>query len=102
MAPTTPKVNGIDVDYSALPERYREGMQRWIENGIIPGGALRLILEHDLDAVCRCDDDMVEWLPRIYRWMYNDAPSGCHGSAAVVNAWEAWRRNPTLSPRPRG
>jgi hypothetical protein len=67
MAPTTPKVNGIDVDYSALPERYQEGMQRWIEHGIVPGSALRLILEHDLAAVCRCDDDMVELLLRPQR-----------------------------------
>jgi hypothetical protein len=85
------------VDYKPLPERLRDTMRLWIEKGIPPGSGTKLILCHDLAAVCACDDETVAELPAIYRWMYNNAPAGCHGSKQVVEAWGKWRRNAVLT-----
>ena len=91
----TPQVDGMAVDYSALPERLRDAMRLWIEKGIDPGTGtgLKMILAHDLFAVLYCDGQTVAELPPILRWLHNHAPSGCHGNAKVVDAWGKWRRS---------
>ena len=79
------------VDYSTCPI-HAESLRLWIEKGIAPGTGLKYILAHDLVAVCYCDDETVKQLPALYRWIYNHAPSLCHGSAERVEAWGKARR----------
>ena len=77
-----------DLTYSRLPERYREGMKRYIEEHITPGSFLRSMLECDLMGVMgHVDPDMVCELRRIYAWIYNEAPGICWGSPEKVTAW---------------
>ena len=85
-------VDGIEIDYSGLPEAHRERVRLYIEHGAYPGFGWRAILSHDLEAVVRCDDATVAVLPQIYRWMHNHAPSQCHGSAARMAQWMEARR----------
>ena len=75
-----------DTEYQKLPEQYREGMRRYIEEGIMPGSFLRAVLEDRLhDAVVRCDN--ISQLKDIVLWIYNEAPSACWGSPEKVRDW---------------
>lgn len=77
-----------DLTYSKLPECYREGMKRYIEEHILPGGFLTAFLECDLQKVMtRVDLDMVCELRNIYLWIYDEAPSSCWGGPLKVRAW---------------
>ena len=87
-----PEVDGEPVDYETCPEQHRESLRLFIERGIDPGTGLKLILAHDLAAVCYCDDQTVAQLPALFRWIYNHAPSLCHGSKERVEAWGKARR----------
>ena len=75
-----------DTDYQKLPEQYRDGLRRYIEEGIMPGSFLRAVLEDRLhDAVVRCDN--ISQLKDIVLWIYNEAPSICWGSPEKVRDW---------------
>ncbi len=75
-----------DTEYQKLPERYREGMRRYIEEGIMPGSFLKAVLEDRLhDAVVRCD--ILPQIRDIVVWVYNEAPSQCWGSPEKVRQW---------------
>ena len=75
-----------DTEYQKLPEQYREGMKRYIEEGILPGSFLRAVLEDRLhDAVVRCDN--ISQLKDIVLWIYNEAPTNCWGSSDKVRDW---------------
>ena len=77
-----------DLTYSKLPERYRGGMKRYIEEHIAPGHFLRAMLECDLQEVmCRVDLDMVCELRNIYLWIYNEAPGTCWGNVEKIEKW---------------
>ena len=77
-----------DLTYSRLPERYRGGMKRYIEEHIPPGSFIRAMLENDLQGVMgNVDLDTVSELRNIYLWIYNEAPGICWGSPEKVTAW---------------
>ena len=76
-------------NYDLVPVAHMaDGMRRYIENGIMPGGFLTAILCNDLMgaarkgdvANCRCLSDWATWL-------YNYAPPTCFGSEERVAAW---------------
>lgn len=74
-------------DYSVLPEHMREGMQRYIEHGIVPGSFLRSVLENDLmGALKNADDINLHRLPDYGRFLYNDMPTAIFGSPKKVKA----------------
>ncbi len=85
-------VDGVAVDYSGLPEFCRETIQRYIEGGIAPGGAMTLILRGDIHAVCAADEQTFAALPQIVRWLHNHAPSGSWGSYGAIQPWMDARR----------
>jgi len=75
-------------DYSGLPEGLRNGMKRYVEDGIRPGGFLTACLENNLTgAVNRADATNLPRLQDIVRWLYNEAPGSCWGSVDQVHAW---------------
>ena len=81
-----------DTEYQKLPEQYREGMRRYIEEGIMPGSFLRAVLEDRLhDAVMRCDN--ISQLKRIVMWVYTEVPSICWGSPERVRDWMRSRKS---------
>lgn len=76
-----------DTTYSGLPAQYREGMRRYIEEGILPGFFLVAILSNDLYAsVAQCSGPMDD-VKSVVRWIYNEAPSRCWGSPEQVRDW---------------
>ena len=81
-----------DTTYSRLPETYREGMRRYIEEGILPGSFLVAALSNNLHAaVTQCSGPM-EDLKTVMMWLYNEAPSRCWGSLGNVREWVALTR----------
>lgn len=76
------------IPYDKLPRHLRAGMERWIEEGILPGGTLRMILSNDLMAVCSADSETLAAMPSIMRWIYSEAPSQCWGSADALKTWK--------------
>ena len=86
-------VNGGPVDYTGLPDYMRGGMQRYIEQHIKPGDFLCCGLANNLcGAVEHADDDNLKLLGIYVRWLYNNAPSGCYGSAEKFGSWLAQRK----------
>ena len=81
-----------DIPYSRLPEIYREGMRRYIEEGILPGSFLTAVLSNALHAsVVQCSGPM-EDLKTVMMWIYNEAPNRCWGSVQKVKEWVALTR----------
>ncbi len=75
-------------NYELLPEHIRGAMQRYIENRIEPGGFLTAVLSNDLmGAMARADNINRIELYSICNFIYNEAPSTCHGSPEKVRAW---------------
>lgn len=63
-------------------------LQRYVDQGIEPGGFLRAVLENDfMEAAGRADDFNQRHLHDWARVIYNDVPSGCHGSREAVAEW---------------
>jgi hypothetical protein len=74
----------------AVPEHLRGGLMRYVENGIPPGSFLTAVVSNDLfEAMGRADEISRLNLLQVIRWLYNNAPRACYGSAGQVRAWLA-------------
>ena len=63
-------------------------LHAYVEYGRPVGGFLTAVLANDLQKACgRADDTNIWNLPAFAAWVYNEAPSGCHGSREKVEAW---------------
>lgn len=93
-------------DYAKLPLHMRDGMKRYIDYGIPPGSFLIAVLCNDLKgAFMRADNVNADRMRDFVDFLYNEAPSQCHGSPAVVTAWMTaggleGLRKPTLDKTP--
>ena len=75
--------------YADLPQALQGGVQRWIEERILPGDFLTAVLENNLtQAFARADEHNRARLFEIVGWFYNEAPSPCWGSVEKVRAWQ--------------
>lgn len=76
---------------AGVPVSLRGGLVRFVLAGIRPRSFLSAVLANDLiSAVTRADDETsIEDLRAVTRWIYNDSPSQCHGSAGIVADWVA-------------
>ncbi len=82
----------MTLDYSGLPERWRETMRRYFEGGCRPGSFLTSCLRNDLcAAIVNADADSLTGLPPICRWLWSEAPIVSWGSIAKVDNWIAAR-----------
>lgn len=62
-------------EYEIIPQLTRDGIMRYVERGIQPGGFLTAVLCNDLyTAVGRADRDSIAALPAIVRWFANNCP----------------------------
>ena len=78
----------MTIDYSILPEHMRDGARLYIENGIEPGSFMSAVICNDLmEAFGRADMINKLCMFDIVRFFYNEAPAGCHGSPATMDAW---------------
>jgi len=75
-------------NYSELPVGLQDGMQRYVEDGILPGDFLTAVLENDLKtAVFRADDNNIKLIPEIVKWVYWEIPNPAWGSPKDVKEW---------------
>ena len=76
------------IDYSAQPDHMRDGMRRYIEKGIEPGGFALACLTNDLvSAFARADDINLAAMSAWVRWLYYAGPAPAWGTKAKVAAW---------------
>lgn len=85
-------------DYDKLPTPdLRGSLEAYIEHGYMPGHFLTAVLSNDLfDAVGRADSYNLSLIPNIVIWIWNEAPSACHGSREKVRTWHEkfWPKQP--------
>ncbi len=79
---------------SGIPEHMVDSIAEWIETAMIHpalmGAFLRAVLVNDLhNAVVTADPANLAALPDWVRFLYNEAPSACYGSAEKLLAWHA-------------
>lgn len=78
----------MTTNYEQLPGHIQGAMQRYIEKGIDPGSFLTAVLCNDLmGAMGKADEINRERLWDICCFVYNDAPSVCHGSIEAFQSW---------------
>lgn len=76
------------LNYDKAPENMRGGLQRFIENGILPGNALTAVLENDLKrTIAHADETTLANLRSLVQWIYCEAPGSCWGSPQLVREW---------------
>lgn len=86
------EVNGGPINYNLCPEKFRGGLERYIEYGIDGGDFLTAFLEGDLfGALGRADHETRYMLHDIAVFLYNYCPR-CYGSPEAVSAWKEHRR----------
>jgi hypothetical protein len=76
----------------------QDGARLFIEHGIEPGSFFTAVLANDLmGAFDRADHINERAMKDICSWVYNEAPSNCHGSYAIVENWILRKRKENLS-----
>ena len=71
-----------------IPERMMGSIERYVENGIIPGRFLKAIIENNLsDAVGQADIENLQNIPAYVSYFFNEVPSACWGSKKKMDKW---------------
>jgi hypothetical protein len=86
-------VDEAKTNLKKIPEHLRGGLLRYLDAGIEPGRFLCSVLDNDLcEAALRCSDDPARadaTLHQLCSFLWNFAPSRCHGSKEKRLAWQA-------------
>jgi hypothetical protein len=79
----------MKIDYSTVPVDYMAGaVQRYVENGLEPGGFMTALLtNHLFDAVKRADGLNIAHIPQWVVWIETNLPFACYGSRDKYQAW---------------
>jgi hypothetical protein len=76
-----------------IPERIKQGLDRYMEYGVLPGHFLKCVLMNDLlGAVRRADPDSHAALREIVFYVYDKLPGESIGSQEKVLAWSEKKR----------
>ncbi len=76
-----------------LPERFREAMRDYLGQGILPGAALRALLEGAGVRFCMAmDPDELHALAGAQAWLEAHLPRQCWGSRDQVQLWIVYLR----------
>ena len=68
-----------------IPKVTKDSLDRYVNEGIMPGGFLRAVLTNDLaSAVFKADSNNLAALKDIMLYIYNEVPSDAWGSTATV------------------
>jgi len=81
-------------NYNMLPEHFRDGMKRYIENGIIPGNFLQAVICNDLKkSVWYADNiDTILQLSNCINFFHWEIPGTAWGSKEKMEAWAGTHR----------
>lgn len=78
----------VKADVSLIPEHMREGLLRYVEQGIAPGSFLEAVLCNNLkEAVSSADHINIKCLPDWITFLHNYVPASCWGSIENYEAW---------------
>ena len=68
-----------------IPQHTKDALDRYVNEGILPGGFLVKVLSNDLfGAVGHADSENKKALADICAYIYNELPSGAWGSKQIV------------------
>jgi hypothetical protein len=71
-----------------IPEHMWDGIRRYVDLGIPPGGFLTALLENDfMEAIIHADDISIFLMKDWARFIYNYLPDECWGSKEKVKLW---------------
>lgn len=77
-------------DSKHCPEHLKQGIIRYVVQGVPTGDFLRCCLQNDLKgAVGHADLESLRCLIHVVAFLHNKVPSMCWGSPAAVKAWLA-------------
>lgn len=80
--------NLIHDEYFPVREDLLGALERYLNNGIMPGGFLTAVLENNLaEAFGRADDTNSRNLKNIVGYVYNHVPGSAWGSRAKIDQW---------------
>lgn len=66
----------------------KEKLRLYLEHGIEPGGFLMAVLSNDLvGAFSKADNENLQILDEIVKYVYNNLPSNSWGSREIVSTW---------------
>jgi hypothetical protein len=79
----------FNIDYDSVPAPHMKGaVQRYIENGIHPGGFLGSLICNDLrGTVLRADQINQQLIGPWLHWFRDHAPSSCWGYPEAMDDW---------------
>ena len=68
-----------------IPQATKDSLDRYVNEGIMPGSFLRAVLTNDLaSAVFKADSKNLAALKDIMLYVYNEIPGNAWGSTATV------------------
>ena len=80
-------------NYDLIPVHMKLSIKYYIEEGSHIGSFLTALFSNDLfHAVMRADDENLALIPTYVCYIYNECPSGCHGSLQAIKDWQKSRR----------
>lgn len=75
-------------NHGNAPPHIIDGIRRFVDDRIPPGGFLTAVLENDLkEAFSRADNESIAGMFEIVAYCYNEIPGVCWGSPEKVLAW---------------
>lgn len=78
------------LNYEMLPEHMQDGMRRYVEQGIPPGGFATAVLENKLaESFLKADTDNTHYMREWAVFMWEEMPTAAWGSTEKVAAWIA-------------
>lgn len=86
----TPRTHSIRVGFQTyhIPPRMMGGIDRYVEQGIIPGEFLQAIICNDLrESVYKADEENMANLPAYVSYFYTHCPANCWGSRERMLEW---------------
>lgn len=71
-----------------IPSRIKPALDRYVKEGILPGGFLQAVISNDLTEACfRADDENLKNIPAYVHYLYNEVPMECWGSKEKMERW---------------
>ncbi len=86
---------------NGIPVKTRDSLKMYIEEGAVVDPFLRCVLCNDLaGAVTRADEENLQALPTVARWLHAQAPDDCWGTEAKYLRWlEQHPRRAKIGPQ---
>lgn len=81
-------IEATPADWATVPAHLHEGIRRWVDDGIVPGGFLQAVICNDLYIATSVSGYSSESkLPEIVRFFVWCVPAACWGSPDALKSW---------------